>query len=361
MASDRPVTWAILGTGAVSESFVQGLPPRTARVAVVASRRGDRAAGFAERHGARAASYEEAAADPEVQAVYVATPPSEHERHALLAIAAGKAVLIEKPFALDAAAASRIAAAARDAGVFCMEAMWTRFQPLIRQVRQRVEAGEIGEPRQLHGAFCGANVPDPDTSLFDPARGGGALMHRGIYPLSLARHFLGPVEGLQASARIGATGVDEDCALVLRHASGALSTLQASLVSNGPNDLVIQGTRGTIRIAAPIHRPPSARLYHAAPRTGGTGGAAGGLRGHPAAHALWQRLGPTVRALRPGGRRLSAPYAGNGYGHEAQALMDALAAGTGGTGAGESAVMPLSESVEIMDLVDRARAQWGTA
>ncbi len=302
MAADEPVTWAILGTGAVAESFVQGLVHSGSRVAVVASRKKMRAESFARRHGARAASYAEAAADPSVKAVYIATPPSEHEQHALLSLAAGKATMIEKPFAKDAAAASRIAAAAQDASVFCVEAMWTRFLPLIREVRRRIDAGEIGELRQFHGMFCKANLPDADTSLFDPSRGGGALMHRGIYPLSLARYFLGPITKLQASARVGNTGVDEDCALVLQHTSGALSVLQASLVSNGPNFLVIQGTRGTIRLEPPLYRPPSGRLHYVTLRAGGTGGSAQGARAHPLAHALWQRLGPIQRALRPGAK-----------------------------------------------------------
>jgi predicted dehydrogenase len=371
MTSGGPVGWAILGTGVVADSIARALAGQGGRVVVVASRRAERAAGFARRHGARAAGYEDAAAAADVRAVYVATPPSEHERQALHALAAGKAVLIEKPFATDAAAAARIAEAARRAGSFCMEAMWTRFQPLIAAIRARVAAGEIGEVRQFHGAFCIADVPDPAASLFDPARGGGALMHRGIYPLSLARHLLGPVEDLQAMARIGATGVDEDCALTLRHASGALSVLRASLSSNGPNGMVIQGTRGTIRVAAPIYRPPAARLFATTPRTGGTGGGtgggaggaaggdaggggAGGLRGNPRVHALWQRVGPALRGLRPGGRRLAAPYAGTGYGHQLQAVMAALAAGET-----ESPLMPLAESVEIMGLVDAARDRWG--
>lgn len=357
MTSDGPVAWAILGTGAVSDSMARALAGQGGRVAVAASRRAERAEGFARRHGARAASYEDAAADPEVRAVYIATPPSAHEGHALAAIAAGKAVLIEKPFALDAAAAARIAEGARAAGVFCMEAMWTRFQPLIGDIRARIAGGEIGAVRQVHGAFCGADIADPAASLFDPARGGGALMHRGVYPLSLARHLLGPVSEVQAMARIGDTGVDEDCALTLRHQGGALSILRASLSSNGPNGMVIQGTRGTIRLAAPIYRPPAARLFATTPRAGGSNaGGAGGLRSDPRVHALWQRLGPVVRALKPGGRRIMAPYAGTGYGHQIAAVHAALAAG-----ATESPVMPLAESVEIMGLVDAARAAWGAA
>ena len=352
MAAER-MTWAILGAGPIAVAFLQGLAPMGDRAAVVASRRPERAQALAARHRLRAASYEDAVHDPSVQAIYIATPPALHEEHARLAIAAGKAVLIEKPFALDEAAAARIRAGARAAGVFCMEAMWTRFQPLLGAIRARIDAGELGEIRQFEGAFCGADRPDPALSLFDPARGGGALMHRGVYALSLARYLLGPVSDLHARARIGVTGVDEDCVLSLRHASGALSVVRASLSSNGPNGMIIQGSAGTLRVEPPIYRPLGARLYTTRPREGGAGGSAGGLRGSALAHRAFQRLGPALRGLRPGGTALRAPYAGNGYGHQVAAVEAALAEGRT-----ESPFMPLDESVEIMGLIDAARAQW---
>jgi predicted dehydrogenase len=354
--SGGEIAWAVLGTGAVAESVAQAIRGVGGQVAVVASRRRDRAEAFAARHGARAASYDEAATDPEVRAVYIATPPSEHEAQALRAIGAGKAVLIEKPFAINEAGAARIRDAAAASGVFCMEALWTRFQPLLGDIRRRIEAGEIGTPRQFHAAFSGAAVPDASQSLFDLTRSGGALMHRGVYGLSLARFLLGPVSEVSAVARIGETGVDEDCVVTLRHASGAISTVRASLSSNGPNDMAVQGSRGTIRADQPLYRPPGARLYRTTPRTGGTGGGGGRLRSDGRVHALWQRVGPVVKALRPGGERLSAPYAGDGYGHQIEAVHRALAAGER-----ESAVMPLSESVEVMEMIDRARTSWGAA
>lgn len=363
MAADGtpPFRWAILGTGGVSRKFVLGLGAAPGHVAhIAASRSPENAARFARDFALAggAAEYAAAAADPAVDAVYVATPPSEHEAHALLAIAAGKPVLIEKPFALDGAAAARIALAAGAAGVFCMEAMWTRFLPLTARIDAAIAAGSLGELRAFAGGFTGSDLPDPGASLFDPARGGGALMHRGIYPLSLARHFLGPVADLTAVARIGATGVDEDCTLVLTHAGGAISTIRAGLRAAGTNRAALYGTRATVEIGPPIYRPSAARLVAMAPRRGGTGGGEGGGRFEAARESgpvqgLNQRLARLRAFLKPPGRDLSAPFAGNGYGHEALAVAGAVRQGWR-----EHPLMPLAESVEIMGLVDRARAQW---
>ena len=366
--------WAILGTGDVARKFAQGLDQLgpAAAVRVVASRDHARASRFAAacKGSVAAQSYAAAIARADVDAVYIALPPVAHEAHALAAIAAGKAVLIEKPFAPDAAAARRIAAAATAAGVFCMEAMWTRFLPLMTAVEQVLQRGEIGECRSLSGSFSLSNQPDPATSLFDPAQGGGALLHRAIYPVSLARHLLGPVIEVTARGRIGPTGVDEECTLILRHASGALSTLTAGLRGAGRNDLLISGTLGLLRIAPPVFRPFSATLSRTTPRPGprqgqGSGASAGSrltaLREHPLAHRLHQMLPEALRGLASlaslaslggGTRRIRRPYAGNGYHYEAAEVARMLALGQT-----ESGVMPLAQSIEIMDILDAARAQ----
>lgn len=355
-----PLRWAVLGTGVVSGKFVQGLRVLgpAARVVTVASRDARNATRFANQFGVSVASpdYASAVQHRDVDAVYIATPPSEHEAHAMLAIAAGKAVLIEKPFALNAAAARRIAAAADAAGVFCMEAMWTRFLPMIRQISQKIEAGDLGEIRSLQGNFMIPNRVDAAASLFDPARGGGALLHRGIYPLSLARQFLGPIADLQATGRIGGTGVDEDCVLVARHANGAISTLTASLRSAGSNDLWIAGTRAVLHVQGPIFRPYQARLI-TVPARGAAGGNTGGrmqaIKESGFAQRLNQMVPGAVRALLSGHKTWRAPYAGNGYHYEAAEVAACLARGQT-----QSALMPLDQSIQIMELIDQARAQF---
>lgn len=348
--------WAIIGTGVVSSRFAAGLGAlgEAARIISVASRDPMNAKAFAARHGGTPAGYQEAIAMPGVEAVYIATPPALHEAHAMMAIAAGRAVLIEKPFAADAEAAARIITAASAAGVFCMEAMWTRFMPMIAEAKAQIGAGVLGEIRALSGSFMGSDVPAPGTSLFDPARSGGALLHRGIYPLSLARMLLGSAELAAATARTGETGVDEDCTLVLRHGSGAISTIRASLRAPGPNRLAISGTLGMFELEAPVFRPFRARLVKVMPRTGGTGGGRGGrlsgLRDSRFVQGLQQRLpaGIVNRA-----KSLFRPYSGNGYQYEAAEVAACLAKGLT-----ESPLMPLDESVDILRLADAARAEF---
>jgi predicted dehydrogenase len=352
--------WAILGTGQVSERFAAGLRQLgpAARIVATASRDPANARAFAARHGGQAVDdYAAALALPGVEAAYVATPPALHEAHALLAIAAGRAVLVEKPFASDAAAAARIRDAARAAGVFCMEAMWTRFLPMIAEAQARLAAGALGEIRALEASFMASDRPDPGASLFDAARGGGSLLHRGIYAVSLARMLLGPATLAAAAGRIGATGVDEDCTLVLRHQGGALSTLRASLRAPGPNRLVISGTHGQLVLDAPLFRPFRARITPATPRGGGSGGGRTGggrlaaLRDSALLQRAQQAIPAALRDRLEKTRVIARPYAGNGYHYEAAELADCLAAGRG-----ESARMPLDDSVEILALIDAARA-----
>lgn len=369
MSADKPngFGWAILGTGGVSRKFVLGLRALgadAARLVAVASRSQANADRFAQDFSIPLATsdYAAAASAASADAVYIATPPSEHEAHALMAIEAGKAVLIEKPFALDAPAARRIAEAARAKGVFCMEALWTRFMPLVETVAKMVDEGAIGAPRGFEGRFLGADVPDPANSLFDPARGGGALMHRGVYPLALAQRFLGPIEEVASMARIGETGVDEDCVAMLRHASGAISNIRASLRATGVNDASLLGEKATIEIDAPIYRPFQARILAAKPRQGGTGGGRGGgklegLKEGGLLQGLQQRASGLVRLARGGGgKALMKPYGGNGYHYEAAEVMRAVAAGET-----ESPVMPLDDTLTVMAVIDAAKAQWAAA
>jgi predicted dehydrogenase len=349
--------WAILGTGAVSRKFVLDLKHAGASAQVVASRDPANAARFARTLSVPqvAQDYAEAVASPEVDAVYIATPPALHKPHALMALAAGKPVLVEKPFARNAAEAREIVAAADAAGLPCIEALWTRFQPFAGVVSEAIAAGRLGELRGFDARFMAANAPTPGSGLFDPDLGGGALLHRGVYPLSLARHFLGPVEGLQATARIGETGVDEDSVLVLRHAGGALSTIRASLRAEGPDGAVIHGTRGSLHLEGPIYRPTGAWLKPTVPAVAGGTSAPRrfeAFRESGAGLRLSRMLG-RLRARRAG-ERLPVTFRGNGYHYEAAALMDCVRAGRS-----EPDAMPRAQSVEVMDLIDRARTEWG--
>ena len=351
--------WAILGTGAVSTHFVSGLRHSAfdARAVTVASRVRANGERFARHFGIPHVSerYEAACASPDVDAVYVATPPSAHEAHALAAIAAGKPVLVEKPFAMDVAAANRIADAARSTGVFCMEAMWTRFLPLTRHLKRMVDGGAIGEVRAFTGSFATAVRPGSRTGIFDAESGGGALMYRGVYPLSLACLVMGPVQEAHAVAVFGDTGVDEDTIVASRHRTG-VSTIQTSLRTNAANDFRIMGTTGTIDVEAPIYSP--FRLRCTPVRPGGVPGP-GETRKHllgesQFAQGLMRRVRGPIDAIRkPRGRTITKRFTGNGYHYEADELMRSVCAGRT-----ESGIFPLAESLIVMEALDKARASW---
>src|ERR1700753_636073 len=186
-ASDHPVRWGLLATGGIAHDFATNLAYLPgAEIVAVGSRTQPSADAFGDefniphRHG----SYQALVNDPDVDAVYVSTPHPGHHDAALLAINAGKAVLVEKPFAMDAAQAREMIDAARDQGTFLMEAMWTRFLPHIARVREILAAGTLGDVVYLtaeHGQWF---APDPQFRLFAPELGGGALLDLGIYPVS---------------------------------------------------------------------------------------------------------------------------------------------------------------------------------
>lgn len=359
--SERPTNtfrWAIFGTGGVARKFVLDLHASgEGRAVTVASRKPENAQAFAMQLGVDTAAFDYGSAlTKQVDAVYIATPPALHEDHAALAFAAGCAVLIEKPFAPDAAAAARIAAAAQKAGVFCMEAMWTRFLPLVRSLYNRAADGDLGELRGFEARFMAANIPQSGTSLFD-AQSGGALLHRGIYPLSLARHLLGPVAEVQTMGWLGDTGTDEDCTVMLRHRSGALSTLRASLRANGAGDTALYGTSATALLSGPVYRPTTGRILRTHPAVATTGQASPrrfeALRESTRGLALSRGLSTVKAALRRGQTQIKAPVLGNGYRYQAHAVMSALQAGHT-----EDPIMPLQESVEVMQLADEIRQTW---
>jgi len=214
----------------------------------------------------------------------------------------------------------------------------------------QLKTNDIGELRSLSGSFGISSFPDAGDSLFDPTRGGGALLHRGIYPLSLAHHLMGPVVDMNVSGRLGESGVDEDISLILRHESGALSSITASLRAPAANDLTIGGTLGMMRLVKPVYRPFLLETARTTPRkSGAKAGRLGRLRESDLGQKLNQRLPDALRNRLEKTARTRAPYVGQGYHYQASEVARCL-----GAGQGESSVMPLSESVAIMELVDMA-------
>ena len=344
--------WGIFGTSAISAKFVAGLAAaRDAEASFIASRSLAKAQKFAAGMGIPRAiqGYARAASAGGVDAIYVATPPSEHATHALLCIEAGIPVLVEKPFAINAVEALRITEAAKAKSVFVMEAMWTRFLPAARALRDELAAGRAGEVRLVTGNFGTSKAPDPANASFDPALGGGATAHLGVYPLSLAQWLFGAPTLIQAIGSVGTTGVDEDAAFQLRYPDGVIGSFFASLRAWAPNDFHVMGTDGIVGFCGPIDRPYGLNVSRQAPLS--IGELTFGWRTHILQRGVVHRVAQiTGLSSRSRGKRLNYYYAGNGYHYEADEVRACVE-----RGAGESAVMPLDDSIAVASTADAIR------
>ncbi|HET9155276.1 MAG TPA: Gfo/Idh/MocA family oxidoreductase [Myxococcaceae bacterium] len=345
----QPLRWGIVGAGRVASSFVAALSEVSGGVlGAVASRDPERARALARSAGREVRvhdSYETLVADPSVDAVYVATPAHLHRAHCLLALEARKPVLCEKPFALDAVQAREIVSAARAGGIFCMEAMWMRFTPACRELQKWVRDGRIGRPLSMMASVGFHYRRDSADRLFDPARGGGALLDLGVYPISLAVSLLGRPERVTGQLALGPTGVDEQATALLEFGGGARASIAASLVSRLGNDAVVSGDAAMVRIGEPLYCPEVLILTQAG----------------PISLAPATRLRRSVRARLPGwARRLAAtlrtrttwrPVRGNGMRYQIEEVQRCLAGGER-----ESPLMPLDESVATLEVVDAVRS-----
>ncbi len=348
------IRWGILSTGKIAHAFAQGLRilPDAELVAV-----GSRSVATAEEFGRqyqiphRHATYEALAQDPDVDVIYIGTPHPFHKDNTLLCLEHGKAVLCEKPFAINAAEAQAMVDAARARGLFLMEAMWMRYLPAIAKVRALLAEGALGEVQLLTADFGFRAEFDPESRLFNPALGGGTLLDLGIYPLSLTVMVLGLPERVTGMAHLGATGVDEQMAVVLGYPSGQHALLSASFRASLPTEALIVGTRGRLKIHNPVFRPQQLTLYPEGPWPPPSSRVPSRLKRwgrRLGLDRLWQRL------QRLPGKAMSFPLEGNGYNYEAAEVMRCLRAG-----ALESPIMPLDETLAIMRLMDDIRAQWG--
>ena len=357
-----PIRWGILGAGRVAEGFALGLGAvDDAELVAVASRQRARAETFASRHGDVRVhdGYAELAQDSEVDVVYVATPNDRHASDVLTCIEAGKAVLCEKPFTVDADSAHRVAEAARARETFCMEGMWMRFIPAVRRSLDLVRSGAIGDVRALYADFSHPVAVAPQSRLFDPARGGGALLDLGVYTLSLAQMILGEPDTVTGHLSVGPTGVDEHAVLALGYPSGAVASLTSSLRSRGPNVAMIVGSEGRITLPGPICAPTRLVIEHAVDALEHSETSSSRLAQLVRSNRVLERAARTAkhtidRALRHGYRVERHPLDANGYEYEVAEVAGCVRAGLL-----ESDVMPLQDSVSTMELIDRMRAMHG--
>jgi predicted dehydrogenase len=257
-----PLGWGVIGTGAIASDFTRSLRgSKLCRVVSVCGSAPEKARAFARRWKlpSFSASLPDLLERPDVQAVYVATPHPLHEPHAISCIEAGKHVLCEKPFTLDAAGAERVIDSARRRGTFLMEAFMYRCHPLIEALAAELKAGVIGEVRHVRADF-GFSVPRaPSSRLFNPALGGGAILDVGCYPMSLVRLIAGVVSGepfaepvaIRGAGFLGASGVDEIASATLRFASGMTAEVACAVRHHLGTRVVIFGELGRVVLPNP--------------------------------------------------------------------------------------------------------------
>jgi predicted dehydrogenase len=267
------------------------------------------------------ASYQVLANDPDVDVVYVATPHAFHQEHVMLALEAGKAVLCEKPFTINAAQAKTVISLARERKLFLMEAMWTRYVPLVVKLRELLAEEMIGELQMLEIGMAFVAPRDESYYFFDPHLGGGILLDGGAYAVSIASMlFGGPPSRVASMAQIGETGVDEQSAVILGYELGQLAVLYMSFKTSIPPAARIMGSEGRITIHPPIFNPTQFTISRADQED----------------------------------EVVEMPFEGNGLNYEAAEVMRCLQAGKL-----ESETMPLDETLAIMQTLDQIRAQWG--
>lgn len=317
------VRWGILATGGVAGLMTKDLLAHGHQVSAVASRSQERAEQFAREFGVDRAhgSYDDLVTDPAVDVVYVATPHHLHADHAVAALVHGKHVLVEKPFTHNAADARRIADTARAEGLLAMEAMWTRFLPHMAFVRRTLASGRIGVARSLHATHAQRLSADPAHRLNDLRLAGGATLDLGCYPISFAHDLLGPPTEVVARGTLKDTGVDGSVATTALHHDAALSTSYSSTETPGPNTACVLGTDGRIEISSVWYAPAVVTVHDASGEVAD---------------------------------RFDEPVSGRGMQLQAAEVERLLV-----DGLTESPLMPVADSIAVVETMDRVRGQVG--
>lgn len=315
------VKWGILATGKIATKFASDLRGlEDAELYAVASRSKEKAEEFGEKFGipVRYGSYAELAADPEVDVVYIASLHPFHMENALQCLRNKKAVLCEKPIAMNSRQLSEMIRTAEGNRVFLMEGMWARFHPITGVVRQWLKEKRIGDIQMVKADFCFRSQWNPQSRLLSKELGGGALLDVGIYVTSYASMILGAhPASIQAKMCMGETGVDEQTGVLLGYENGAMAVLTCGVRTRTPNEACIIGTDGYIRVPT-----------------------------------FWHASRATLSVQGKEDETVEIPLTGNGYGSEAREVTDCIRQGKL-----QSDLMPLQESKDIMKILDTIREQ----
>jgi len=317
------IRWGIIGAGWIADVMATDFRfVRNSELVAIGSRDLEKARALTRKHRVPKAygSYVELLDDPDIDVVYIATPHPHHRDIALAAIARGKAVLVEKSFTATHDGALEVVKAARDKGVFCMEAMWTRFLPAIAAAREVVAWGRIGDVLGVQGDLCAYREYDPTHRLFSPETGGGAIQDLGVYVLSFAQLFLGEAQSINCVGRRNPNGTDAAAAISIGHTGGGLSALACGFDGHGPARMSIYGTKGWIEVEPRFHHPTTLSVH---------------------------RSGVLPRII-------EARMTGRGYAHEINEVSERVLAGDT-----ESSIMPLNDTLEVMRVMEECLRQMG--
>lgn len=335
--------WGIVGPGTIAEKFAEDLAsvPGATRHSVC-SRDSGRAAAFAQAHGF-ANHHDDMAsflADDALAIVYIATPHPFHLGQAIAAIEAGKAVLIEKPITMTADEARQIEAAAKANGVFVMEALWTRFLPALQRAKAIIDSGSLGGIRRAEGILHFHRPFEATHRLFNPETGGGVLLDLGVYPLSIARFLLGPMTLEDARWKPAPTGVDNSASLSLKSAVGPVSIscgFEEDIANEGENTFTIYGEKQTLRIDRHFLRADAVTVWDKP------------LDEAPTSRSLVNRV--LRKAGLAAGKTQRFERTTTGLNFQAAAVQYALA-----NGMTSHPVMPMHQSIEVMEIIEAALA-----
>ncbi len=260
----QSLKWGILATGGIARQFAGGLKvSKTGTLAAVGSRTLESAQGFTEKFGGKPyGSYDEVLQDPEVEAVYIALPHHLHYEWTIKTAQAGKAILCEKPFTLNALEAQRALNVVQEHKVFFMEAFMYRCTPQVQKVRELLKEGAIGELLAINAEFAFAAGKGWENFRTDGAVGGGGLMDVGVYPVSLARYLVGEEpEVAHYLPKLSDKGYDEWGSGCMRFPSGVTCHFGAGVHCNMRNQAYIYGSEGSIQIENPWKCYPGSKMY----------------------------------------------------------------------------------------------------
>lgn len=318
------IRWGILGCGSIAIKFAEALRAvDEAELVAIGSRTEEKANAFGDTYHIprRYGSYQKLADDQDLDIIYIATPHHLHAENTILCLNAGKNVLCEKPLAVNARQGRAMMDCARANKRFLMEAMWTRFLPVMDKVRSLLTEDAIGQVRMLTADFGFRCADQAELNrISDPLLAGGALLDVGVYPLALSSMLFGKPLQIHSAATFGQTGVDEQNAAILTYSQGQLAILTSAVQTQTPHEATIMGTEGMIRL-----------------------------------HRSWWSGNQLIIAPRGQSEQsMVLPTFDNGFIYEILAVQNDLRAGRL-----DNRVMPLNESLEILQTMDTIRGQWG--